>query len=145
MIFKLIVLWKRQNTWKWDCFTITLCNCKMVQPISAVAFKPDCWSFRSPTQVVGQRHEHRRPEVLDEVGHRKLLQRRKALRRGTRLPIGDGSGKETWQYNPLIVITLGHIKSVNFNRMITLTDYFYLVVFNKWDARNVITLSGWSY
>jgi hypothetical protein len=29
---------------------------------------------------------------------------------------------------------LGHTKSDNINRMITLTDYFYLVVFNKWDS-----------
>jgi hypothetical protein len=26
--------------------------------------------------------------------------------------------------------------------VITLTDYFYLVVFNKWDERNVITLTS---
>ncbi len=28
-------------------------------------------------------------------------------------------------------------------KVITLTDYFYLVVFNKWHAWNVIKLSGW--
>jgi hypothetical protein len=38
------------------------------------------------------------------------------------------------QWKPLNVITSGKSKSDNINRMITITDYFYLVVFNKWDA-----------
>ncbi len=38
------------------------------------------------------------------------------------------------EQNPLIMITLGLTESDNINRMITLTNYFYLVVINKWDA-----------
>ncbi len=38
------------------------------------------------------------------------------------------------QWNPLNVITLGRFKSDSINRMITLSDYFNLQVFNKWDA-----------
>ncbi len=39
------------------------------------------------------------------------------------------------------MITLGHAKNDNINRMITLTDYFYLVVFNKWDAADNININ----
>ena len=42
----------------------------------------------------------------------------------------------------LNVITLGQTNSDIINQMITLTDDFYLVIINKWDACNMILLSG---
>ncbi len=38
------------------------------------------------------------------------------------------------QQKPLNVITLGQSESDNINRMVTITDCFYLVLFNKWDT-----------
>ena len=43
----------------------------------------------------------------------------------------------------LNVITLGQTNSDIINQMITLTDDFYLVIINEWDACNMILLSGW--
>ena len=43
------------------------------------------------------------------------------------------------------MITLGQTKSDYINQMITITDYFYLVIFSKWDVEmwsRVITLTS---
>ncbi len=37
------------------------------------------------------------------------------------------------QWKPLNVISLGQTKSDNINRMISVTDCFYIVSFSKWD------------
>ncbi len=42
-----------------------------------------------------------------------------------------------------VKILPGLVSHININRIITLNGYFYLVVFNKWDTCNVITLGGW--
>ncbi len=47
------------------------------------------------------------------------------------------------QWRPVNVITLGQTKSDNKKRMIKLIGYIHLLVFSKWDAWNVITVSGW--
>ena len=38
------------------------------------------------------------------------------------------------QWKPLNVITLGQTKTDKINRMMTITDVFYLVIYSKWDV-----------
>ena len=40
-------------------------------------------------------------------------------------------------------MTLGHTKSDNINRMITVTDDFYLVILSKWEFKEADNINQW--